>query len=268
MLWTFNTPHAEVDLPEIPLATDIGRDTAQFARLLVDRVNTREGQQGIFRLLSGIGRQIAEAVPDPLWDLLRAVGAAAGRPPSVLLLSQEPHVPWELARIEAPLLDATAPPFLSAQADVGRWVLPRQESLPGSRQRPRQPPPREVTVKTAAVISGIYDMPRWNRLKEAEAEAQDLQTELKAADVKADFNKVFDCLSGTPQADLLHFAVHGIYDPTSIENGLMLTDGSILDPEQVEGTDLAGAPFVSSTPARWGWAARFSAITRAWPPPS
>jgi CHAT domain-containing protein len=243
LLWTFTTPHKGIDLPEEPLTTDIGNDPKSFTRLLVDKVNAKEGKTGIYPLLAGIGRTIADQVPDQLQDLLRAVAGRSRGVPSVLLLSQEPYVPWELAKLDEPLLDPSAPPFLAAQVNVGRWVLPRQEKE-STRQRPRQPPPIEQAVRSVAVVSGVYDLPGWNRLREAEGEAADLDQSLGAAKVDASSEKVFECLEGDPPADLLHFAVHGIYDPNGVQDGLMLIDGETLDPLQVEGLDLGRAPFV------------------------
>ena len=83
-------------------------------------------------------------------DARRVLHAARGgrgeidRPPRVLLLSQEPYVPWELAAVE-PALDphapAGAPVFLAAQADVGRWVF--------GQRRPALPPPVEVDAQSS-----------------------------------------------------------------------------------------------------------------------
>lgn len=261
LLWTFQTPYAGVDLPDAPLRTDIGDQPREFARALVDKVNKREGQVGLFPFLSGIGRTVADNLPQEgdfdFWQLLRAVAAAkkakdAAGPPDVLILSQEPYVPWELAAFPAPLLDPAAPPFLAAQANVGRWVL-------GRRSRPKQPPPTAVEVHSAAVVSGVYNRPGWRRLPEAEAEAAALATDLdaagqplakplklKAAKVNAATQEVLDLLGGAagPPADLLHFAVHGIYDPTGLDEGLMMVDGQALDPLEVKGLDLPNGPFV------------------------
>jgi len=244
LLWTFNTPHPGVILPDEAVTTDIGKDPSSFARLLVDRINAADGKTGIYPLLAGIGRDIAKQMPGVLWDLLRAIASQTQETPSVLILSQEPYVPWELARLEEPLLDSSARPFLTSQVNVGRWVLPREEPVPSSRQRPVQPPPTAVEVRQAAVVSGIYDRPGWNRLKEAEGEADDLSATYGATKVAAQSADVFQCLAGNPPADLLHFAVHGIYDPNGLQDGLMLTDGQTLDPFAIEGSDLGKAPFV------------------------
>lgn len=244
LVWTFASRHPELDLPDEPLRMNIGDDPKGFARHLVDKVNAREGQPGIYDLLAGIGVSIAEAVPDELWPLLREAAERAGGPPDVLILSAEPYVPWELARMEEPLIDPAAPPFLAAQANVGRWVLPQRERAAGSRQRPQQPPPRKVEVSAMAVVTGVYNRPGWSRLKEAEAEAEELGKRFKAAQVNAVTDQVLQCLRGTPPAELLHFAVHGTYDPGGLQDGLMLVDGVTLEPFQVQGAQLSRSPFV------------------------
>jgi CHAT domain-containing protein len=95
-----------------------------------------------------------------------------------------------------------------------------------------------------AVVSGEYNVPGWSRLVEAEAEASTLSSLYAAASVDARTVAVLDCLDGRPPADLLHFAVHGIYDPNSTLNGLVLADGQPLDPLQVRAYVLARQPFV------------------------
>jgi hypothetical protein len=238
LLWTFATPHAGIQVPDQPISKDVGSDPARFARQLVEKVNAREGKVGLYSFLRGIGREIADHVPPPVWNALREIGAKSpGKPPTVLILSEEPYIPWELAVMPQPL-DAATPPFLAAQASVGRWVLPEAD-------RPRVPPPLEVEVRSAAVISGVYDSPTWRRLEEAEEEARQLAQQYRSVvSVDATHRMVTRCLGGDPEADLLHFAVHGIYDPNGIQNGLVLVDEATLDPYDVKGVDLRRSPFV------------------------
>jgi len=96
------------------------------------------------------------------------------------------------------------------------------------------------------VVSGIYNnTPGWNRLVAAEEEAQELSIHHAATPVNADLNNVLDCLRGNPLAEVLHFAVHGIYDPLGIQEGLVLVDKKYLDPKVVEGLPkMEHAPFV------------------------
>jgi hypothetical protein len=165
----------------------------------------------------------------------------------VFLLSEEPYVPWELAIVEPPI-DPEAPPFLGAQVQAGRWVL-------GNR-RPKLPPPAEVSVTSMAVISGEYTLPGWSRLAEAEAEAASLHELYAAIPVDAMATDVLACLGGTPPAELLHFAMHGIYDPNSTLNGLVLADGQTIDPLQVRGVMHAAPRFVFLNACQVGSAQR------------
>ena len=61
-------------------------------------------------------------------------------------------------------------------------------------------------------MSGVYELPGWQRLVEAEAEAADLVRVHDATPVKATTGGILDLLRGNPAADVIHFAVHGTYD--------------------------------------------------------
>ena len=236
LLWTFETRFPDLDLPDEAAKTNIGDQPQVFAQQLVAQLNRKEGQPDLAAYLRGVGKKIANNLPAEFWDILRSVAARTTTPPTVLLLSQEPHVPWELALMPEPRLDSTAPPFLSAQAIVGRWVLNTGTKLP---------PPTTKDVQKIAVVWGEYKGPRFRRLVEAEQEAADLKKKYPGViDVNADVVNVLECIEGQVEVDLLHFAVHGVYDPQGVENGLVLVDGKFLDPMVVSGSTLTRAPFV------------------------
>jgi hypothetical protein len=242
LLWTFESRHP-LNLPDKAIPIEIGSSPEDFARRLMNEVNKSQGRPGTWELLIGHGREIQQQMPSEFWDLLRAAAAAVPGLPSVLFLSQDPFIPWELAVLEKPLFDPQAAPFLGAQAVVGRWVQP------GDRQtRPRLPPPAELEVGRMSLVSGIYTDPSVQRLKEAEAEVADLQTEFGQGDrvtqVDATLDKILACLGEDPGADLLHFSLHGHFDRSGLEDGLLLTDNQWLMPAQVKGSDLGAGPFV------------------------
>jgi hypothetical protein len=233
LLWTFETTH-DLPIPPEEVVTDVGSRPQAFASDLIAGVASHRNDPGLIEFLTGIGRSVADKVPEVFFTLLAAVAAKIDRPPRVLLLAQEPYVPWELATIEPPL-DADVPPFLAAQCDVGRWVF-------GSR-RPTLPPPLAVDAHHVAVVCGVYPDTAW-RLVDAEEEANAIVTRWHAASVNAAAASVLECLKGTPPAGVLHFAVHGTYAPEGVLEGLILVDGERLDPMVVKGCALRGAPFV------------------------
>ena len=235
--WTFDTPFGEVIIPDEPVCTSIGGQPQTFTRDMMRKANLKEGTPALSKYLLGCGKQIAKSMPSECFLVLRSVQEHIKRIPSVLLLSQEPYVPWELAALESPLFDDQAPPFLSTQVNIGRWVL-------GSQQRPKQPPSSKLVINGMGVVSGVYNRPGWKPLAEAEDEAKQIKTNYGAVSINAASMDVSKCLDGNPAVDLLHFAMHGNYDPNGTQDGLVLVDGCFLDPMEVQGGDLPKAPFV------------------------
>ncbi len=233
LLWSFESPHASLVDQGI---TSIGDDPDAFARTVISTIAAHEGRPTLALGLHGIGLTIAAKVPDEMWSALAAVvTAVAPRRPTVLLLSEEAYVPWELATMPTPL-DPAVIGFLGAQVTIGRWVL--------AADRPSLPPPRMVHVDGMIVISGRYEQPGWSRLEHAEAEAAALIERYHAVGVDAITDQVVGCLLGNPAAEVLHFSLHGKYDPGSAKQGLVLVDGDVIDPLVVKGGALAQAPLV------------------------
>jgi hypothetical protein len=230
------TADPAIDLPDAPLSIDLGDDAAAFLLRVIQTMNAAEGNPGVYEALRGIGLTIAEQLPQEFWRVLQDVATQVdSRAPTVLLLSSEAYVPWALAVLDQPI-DPNAPPFLGAQCDLGRWVL--------GQRRPKLPPPASLEVTAMAVVSGVYNQGSWQPLVEAEAEAHDLTEAYAAAAVNATTPDVLSLLAGKPPADVIHFAVHGNYDPEGGEDGLILTDGLALDPLKIKGTQSHGTPFV------------------------
>jgi hypothetical protein len=233
LLWSFESPHATFD---DDATTSIGDDPDAFARTVISTIAAHEGRPTLPLGLHGIGLTISAQVPAAMWAALATVAAAVGpRRPTVLLLSEEAYIPWELAAMPAPL-DATTIGFLGAQVAIGRWVL--------ATDRPALPPPRLVHVDGMVVISGRYEQPGWSRLEHAEAEAATLVERYHAVGVDAVTDQVVGCLLGRPPGDVLHFSLHGKYDPGSAKQGLVLVDGEVIDPLVVKGGSLSEAPLV------------------------
>lgn len=239
LLWTFESRHP-LPIPSVADETDIGASPQDYAIRMMNQVNQK--QAAPFELLQGYGDEISQLLPPSFWSLLGQVQKLSPCP-SLLILSEDPFIPWELALLDKPF-DEHAAPFLGAQATVGRWIQPMKNQT-----RPTVPPPDQVEVRAAAVVSGVYQTAA--QLVEAEAEAAEILSDIgrdlgdRAQPVAAVQGELLKCLGGEPTADLLHFSLHGSFDTTGIEDGLLLVDGNYLYPNQVRGTRLGQRhPFV------------------------
>jgi hypothetical protein len=239
LLWTFESRYP-LPIPAVADETDIGASPQDFALRMMNQVNQK--QAAPFELLKGYGDEISQLLPASFWSLLGQVQKLAPCP-SLLILSEDPFIPWELALLEKPF-DEHAAPFLGAQAVVGRWIQPMK-----NQNRPTVPPPDQVEVRAAAVVSGVYETAA--QLVEAEAEATEILADIgrdlgdRAQSVAAKQGEILKCLDGEPTADLLHVSLHGSFDTSGIEDGLLLVDGNYLYPNQVRGTRLGQRhPFV------------------------
>ena len=130
------------------------------------------------------------------------------------LLTEKPYIPWELAG--RPAVHPQRPPFLGAQAVVGRWTVTRRLF----------PPPLHLDVRSMAVISALRPGPGWQRLVQAEREAADLGKEYDAAQVD-DVCPRGGCRScGTRDGMSCTSRSTAPYDPNGGEDGLGLSTRS------------------------------------------
>ncbi|WP_189249373.1 hypothetical protein [Streptosporangium pseudovulgare] len=172
--WTYHSPHFLT--PDRAEACELGTRISEFGRNLAEQAGS----------LDDMGRRIAARIPRGFWELLHAVAArVAPRRPNVLIVSQETHVPWELAALEHPF-DPSVPPFLNCQTVTGRWPL-------GGR-RPELPPPARAAGRSMAVVYGG-------------AEPHPLTGEYGAARINPVLGEVLALLS--QPTDMVHFTAGG-----------------------------------------------------------
>jgi len=216
---TFSSPH-QIALPLEPLVLDLGVDAASFAKGIIDSVALHSGSPMLERVMRGQAKSIADVLPRGFWPPLQAAAQRVKllNPealPSVLLITAEPYVPWELAYM-AECLDSSAPPFLGAQAKIGRWLM-----TPSGRPRP---PKTRVDVSTMATMIGFYNPESGLRqLPMAEQEGETLRSRYGAVHLPAtepDLLRLLDArldpLSIVPSgAEVIHVAAHGEVDPTA-----------------------------------------------------
>ncbi len=230
-VWSFHSPH-DVPLPK-PVPVKLSDDAASFARAITKDI-VRLGDEAsplLAKHVRGAGKRIADRVPKAMWEALAAVAKAPGvrrRVPDVLLLTEEWSIPWELAMMAKPR-DAKAPPFLGAQVNLGRWIL-------GEPATTAQPEPA-LDVRRMVVLYGDY--PKDQELPEAIVERDRLVKRERAVAVPLKDAQVDHVLDGAKPAgggQLIHFACHGVGDPTDpgnthlvLESGAPLTDDMLRD---------------------------------------
>src|SRR3989344_283714 len=125
-VWRFTSPHT-TDLLHQAVPSDLGTGGAEFGGKVITEVHQATLLDMAELMVTGLGRTIHDAAPPELWQALRTVhramqAAGEQRALNVLLLTAEPHVPWELALFDdADKLIADAPPLLGCQVNMGRW---------------------------------------------------------------------------------------------------------------------------------------------------
>jgi hypothetical protein len=231
----------------IPLDSTEAAHFAGNARRVLHHSDTAEAT---FDWLHGIAREIGRSIPEGITRVIRNVAELPGRtePAAVLLLTEEVHVPWELAALSPPPATPFGgdSPFLGAHVAIGRWLL--------TERKPRLTPPRRVHVRSQAVFTAKYEgVARWPALPAAEQEAAELDRKYPPSNiVKPLYSNVMKCLHGDPPADVLHFALHGQFDPDGVDEGLVLLmpkpggefAPQYLQPQHVDSVDFGHRPFV------------------------
>ncbi len=174
---------------------------------------------GTFRALAGYGDKVARTMPKALRNFLVALVAGRETAPSVLLLTEEAFVPWELAVFQDSPLHSTAgrdARFLGAHLAISRWPCDRDGPPPG--------PMVELSVDRRAVLTADYaGVLNAEELPQARAEALRFsQTYAPTTSLEPNREEVEAVLEGSVPVDLLHVALHGQFDSSAQEDGLVL----------------------------------------------
>lgn len=248
LLWNVLSPHQTIDtkLPddEEDYRSDIGSAPEKWARDLMNSVNGYPADKNLGLMMIGNGKEIRWQIPVWVRRKLRELSALFADSnklrPSVFIVSDEPHIPWELAYLRLDL-PGQSEDFLGSAFAVGRWVH-GAEDVDGNRVPP-YPPPTELVVSKMAVVSGHYDTKYWKALEGAEQEAGELVASYHAVSVNAD-GQLATWMSQQAAADAIHFAVHGKWSAGGGQDGIILVDGTTLTSKEIRGIKLTKKPFV------------------------
>lgn len=233
-VWRFTSPHT-TDLPHQAVPSNLGTGGAEFGGKVITEVHQATLLDMAELMVTGLGRTIHDAAPPELWQALRTVhrtmqAAGEHRALNVLLLTAEPHVPWELALFDdADKLIADAPPLLGCQVNLGRWPLDHSEL----------PPRGHIEVQHMAAVVGDYAARSgWRKLQQAMEEGAQLVQRYQAVQLAADAPQIKKLLTARlgdvdpgHGAEAVHFACHGeALQQHALDAAVILADGMRLSP--------------------------------------
>jgi Ternary complex associated domain 7/CHAT domain len=215
--WRFTAPKPRIETKD-PILKPL-QGAKEFAADLIRELKSQEHTGELAaNILETKGQEVFRLMPPEFMEALKSVSDAIGRTPTLLLLTNEAYIPWEIAYLPQ-ALDPAAPRFLAAQTQMGRWLNDQNVMLP---------PAVKVDVRKLTAVASKYGLGTSQReLPEALAERDLLVKDWKAAAIEAKKPDINSLFSGTmASGHLIHFAVHGISDPAANHQALLLADNS------------------------------------------
>lgn len=259
--WLFH-PRADVPRPSQRVMTALEAPSAEaFAVQLMAQLPAAKDAVSLPLTVRGMGKLINRVIPDDFWAMIEATWQVTpeGERPSLLLTTSEPFVPWELAWVDADVINPALLPDGVTEAPlgslwrVGRWVPPvRRRRGP---DRPAMPPAAQVEADAVAVVIGDYAADTKIRsLPHAVEEGKAIAVRYQGLPLTVSEGDVDRLMSAELERDgtayaptVVHFASHGQVSTTQQQyTGILLAGGRRLDLLTVEGSRLgeASAPFV------------------------
>jgi hypothetical protein len=215
--------HIVAPEPEMDASAKVNySDARSFAKVLGGELKKEDYKSRIARnALMTLGQSIADLIPRDFFEVYKKVSEKKGRAPHILIWTDEPYIPWELAYTSKLAIDDTAPNYLGTQAVVGRWWL---------HQRVVTPPPTSIDVGRFTAIAADYPFTsKVKQLEEAIREKEFLKDKFDAVIVEAKKDAVLDLTEEKPAINghILHMALHGYSDPAHNEQKIILEDGDL-----------------------------------------
>lgn len=204
-VWTCVSPHMEFAKVMDPAASRsvFAQGAEDFVRSSLKPLAGKQLGQLDIANIEGVGEFIHGATPKAFREAYWALWQEAARRmftfESVLFITDEPYVPWELMRIPAdPRAPGATAEFLSIRHDVGRWLASDSSRMVQSIDVSR------VAVSASDYV-GVKDIPE---LPWAMKEKHLLTEKYRANPVELKSSALLAFLESRG-ADAVHFACHG-----------------------------------------------------------
>jgi hypothetical protein len=144
-----------------------------------------------------------------LWDYRNKIK-------SIMVISEEPFIPWELIHLKEPGKPLSKEGRFLGQMGVVRWL--HEAGWPPDQLR--------IRVGRASYVIPNYPHPDYE-LPEAEKEGKFLENQFGATAVQPKSSAVRKLISQPGAFDLLHFACHGTADQDNIANAQLFMEGRV-----------------------------------------
>lgn len=198
--WSCLSPHMAFNQVYNTIMT-LPSSSQVFVNSLFEPFATVELNDHQSTTLKGICEEIYDSAPEvfkqAFWQLSEAAQNASFEFKSILFISDEPYIPWELMRVTDPQLQADAG-ILATTHSIGRWMANSSNYLT-----------QNISVDQFAVSGSDYvDQQLIPNLPWVSKELEQLSERYQAQRVPLTSDGVMDFLqNGSAQA--LHFACHG-----------------------------------------------------------
>lgn len=180
-----------------------------------------------FDALKGAGEHLFEATPDHFRDAFWQIIDQGLPLRSILIVSEEPFVPWELMipfRVKADGNDDRRP-ALGVTYSIGRWVSGQNLS-----------PNQLFTLAECRVVAPEYTGGGVQKLEKAEDEAAFVLSKYKGKRISPAIYASFKASMKAGGAPLLHFICHGA-ESTPVSQRMHFENGEVVTSTQFRGSD-------------------------------
>ncbi|MFZ5878309.1 MAG: DUF7379 domain-containing protein [Chloroflexota bacterium] len=208
-------------------------DRVKYVEKLYEEIEQRwlgssEDVDNFVQELRAFGAQLLDELVPP--KVQAALWQHRSQIASIMVVSEEPFIPWELVHLKQPGEALPAEMCFLGQMGLVRWLADAGWPTETLQIRPGK----------AHYLIPAYPHPDYE-LPEAQREAAFLADKFGAAAIQPKASALRKLLSTAGAVDLLHFAGHGVADVQNIANAQLMMEG------RVEGTNYVPEYFSSTS---------------------